>query len=57
MRKSVRAAVTALVLTGAAASLHTPSASAQKTNPRPTDLPIPMCPPNDPNACGIVRPW
>ena len=53
MKKIARAFVAALALTGAAASLYTSTASAQRTTPKPGSLPIPMCPPNDPNHCGM----
>jgi hypothetical protein len=55
MKFAVRAFVVALVLTGAAASTQTTSASA-KANviaPKTAGMPIPVCPPKDPNACGF----
>ena len=57
MKTIVRAFVVVLALTGAAASTRIASASAQtKVIPAKTSaMPIPMCPPNDPNACGITN--
>jgi hypothetical protein len=51
----VRAFVVALVLTGAAATTQTSSASTQNkvTAARVSMLPVPTCPPDDPNACGM----
>jgi hypothetical protein len=55
MKHIVRAFVVALVLTGAVASTQTSSASTQNkvTAARVSMLPVPTCPPNDPNACGM----
>jgi hypothetical protein len=55
MKHVIRAFVVVLVLTGAVATTQTSSASNKnKVNAARTSmLPIPMCPPNDPNACGI----
>jgi hypothetical protein len=57
MNRLVRAAVVVLVLTGAAASTQITSASAKtRVNVAKTSaMPIPMCPPDDPNACGIAQ--
>jgi hypothetical protein len=56
MKHVVRAFVAILVLTGAAATNQASSASA-KTNAitasRVSMLPVPMCAPSDPNACGM----
>jgi hypothetical protein len=55
MKYIVRAFVVVLALTGVAASTQIASASA-KTNviaPKVSAIPIPMCPPDDPGACGI----
>ena len=55
MKNLVRAFVVVLALTGAAASTQITSASA-KTKviaPKISAIPIPMCPPDDPGACGI----
>ena len=55
MKHIVRAFVAVLVLTGAIASTQTSSASTQNkvTVARTSMLPIPMCAPDDPNACGM----
>jgi hypothetical protein len=55
MKYIVRAFVVVLALTGAAASTQIASASPQAkvTAPKISAIPIPMCPPDDPNACGI----
>jgi hypothetical protein len=56
MKIIVRAVVVVLVLTGAAATTLTPSASAQNnkvTATRTSMLPVPVCDPSDPNACGM----
>ena len=55
MTNITRAFVLVLVLTGAAASTQTVSASSKATTitPRNSMMPTPMCPPDDPNACGI----
>ena len=56
MKLIVRTAVAALVLTGAFASTHISSASASTakvTVARNSALPVPMCAPDDPNACGL----
>ena len=56
MKNIVRAFVVVLALTGAAATTMTPSASAQNKaiSAKTSMLPVPMCPPNDPNACGMA---
>ncbi len=55
MKYIVRAFVIVLVLTGAAASTQISSASAQSkvVVSKPANVPTPMCPPSDPNACGF----
>jgi len=58
MKHVVRAFVVALVLTGAVATTQTSSASpsAKKVAvARTSMLPIPVCPPDDPNACGMAQ--
>jgi len=57
MKHIVRAFVVALVLTGAVATTQTSSAATKNkvTEARTSMLPIPMCPPNDPNACGMAQ--
>jgi hypothetical protein len=55
MKHIVRAFVVVLVLTGAVASTQTSSASTHDkiAAARTSMLPVPTCPPNDPNACGM----
>jgi hypothetical protein len=55
MKHIVRAFVIVLVLTGAAATTQISSASTQNkvTAARVSVLPVPTCPPDDPNACGM----
>jgi hypothetical protein len=55
MKNLVRAFVVVLALTGAAASTQIASASAKAKviAPKISAIPIPMCPPDDPGACGI----
>ena len=55
MKHIVRAFVVVLVLTGAAATTQTSSASTKNkvTVSRTSMLPVPTCAPDDPNACGM----
>jgi hypothetical protein len=55
MKYIVRAFVIALALTGAVASTQISSATTQAkvTVGKTSAVPVPMCDPNDPNACGI----
>ena len=55
MKNIVRAFVAVLVLTGVAASTQIASASSQTkiAVAKTSAMPIPMCAPDDPNACGI----
>jgi hypothetical protein len=57
MKTVIRAFVAVLVLTGAVATTQTSSASTQSkvTAARTSMLPIPMCAPDDPNACGMAQ--
>ncbi len=57
MKTIVRLSVAALVLTGAIASTQVSSASTSSkvTVARNSALPIPMCAPDDPNACGMGK--
>jgi hypothetical protein len=57
MTHIVRAFVVVLVLTGAAASTQTSSASTknQVTTARTSMLPVPSCAPDDPNACNMAN--
>jgi hypothetical protein len=56
MKLTVRALVLVLAITGAAATTLTAAASTQTkvAATRVSLLPIPVCPPDDPNACGIT---
>lgn len=53
MKNIVRAFVVVLVLTGAVATTQTSSASTKVTAAKVSMLPVPMCAPDDPNACGL----
>ena len=55
MKFAVRTLVVVLALIGTAATTHTTSASTQNkvTVARVSVLPVPTCPPDDPNACGM----
>ncbi|WP_174240937.1 hypothetical protein [Granulicella sp. S190] len=55
MKLIAHAFVVVLVLTGAAATTQTSSASAKNkvVASRTSVLLVPTCPPNDPNACGL----
>ena len=57
MKLAIRALVVVLALTGAVATTQTSSASTKNkvTAARTSMLPIPMCAPDDPNACGMAR--
>jgi hypothetical protein len=57
MKHIVRAFVVALVLTGAVATTQTSSATTKNKviAARTSMLPIPTCPPDDPNACGMAQ--
>jgi hypothetical protein len=57
MKLIVRTFVAVLVLTGAAATTQTSSASTQNkvVAARTSMLPIPSCAPDDPNACGMAQ--
>jgi hypothetical protein len=57
MKHIIRAVVVVLVLTGAVATTQTSSASTKNkvTAARTSMLPVPMCPPSDPNGCGMAR--
>ncbi len=57
MKTIIRAFVVALVVTGVAATTQTSNAATKnKVAPARTSmLPVPTCPPNDPNACGIAQ--
>jgi hypothetical protein len=55
MKLIVRAFVVVLALTGAVATTQISSASTQNkvTANRVSVVPVPTCPPDDPNACGM----
>jgi hypothetical protein len=55
MKLAIRTLVVVLALTGAAATSQTSTASTQNkvTAARVSILPVPTCPPDDPNACGM----
>jgi hypothetical protein len=57
MKHIVRAFVVALVLTGAVASTQASSASTKGkvSVAKVSMLPVPTCPPDDPNACGMAQ--
>ena len=59
MKSIIRAFVVVLALTGAAASTQIASASASPQTKivvgKTSAMPIPMCDPNDANACNIDR--
>jgi hypothetical protein len=57
MKIIIRAFVVVLALTGAAASTQIASASAQTkvAVAKTSAMPIPMCAPDDPHACGIAN--
>jgi hypothetical protein len=59
MKNIVRAFVVVLALTGAAATTQTSSASSKTTviASKVSASPIPMCPPNSPNACNFRGGW
>ena len=57
MKTIIRTFVAVLILTGVAATTQTSSASTPNkvTATRTSMLPIPMCAPDDPNACGMAQ--
>jgi hypothetical protein len=57
MKFAIRSIVAVLVITGAAATTQTSSASTQNkvTASRTSMLPVPTCAPDDPNACGMAQ--
>jgi hypothetical protein len=58
MKLAIRAFVAVLVLTGAAATTQTSSAASPQnkvTVARTSMLPVPTCPPDDPNGCGMAQ--
>jgi hypothetical protein len=56
MKLAIRAFVVILALTGAAATTQTSTSTQNKvTVAKVSMLPVPMCPPDDPNACGMAQ--
>ncbi len=53
MKILVRASVIVLALTGSAAYTQINHHDSTPVTARANSRPCPMCPPNDPNACGI----
>ena len=49
----IRAFVIALALTGAVSTAHSKTAVSSFEAMSGAGFPVPMCPPNDPNGCGI----
>lgn len=56
MKLIARIFALSLVVTGAVATTHIANASQPSLGARTSALPIPMCPPDDPNGCGIAGP-
>ena len=54
MKNIVRAFVLSLVVTGAYASTHLNS-SATSIHAKVSAMPVPCCPPGDPQGCGICQ--
>jgi hypothetical protein len=56
MKNVLRAFALSLVVTGAVASVHiNNSPTLAMMTARTTAMPTPMCPPNDPSACGLIQ--
>jgi hypothetical protein len=58
MKFAIRTLVAVLVLTGAAATTQTSSATTKSNKAgiaRTSMLPVPVCAPDDPNACGMAQ--
>jgi hypothetical protein len=56
MKNVLRAFALSLVVTGAVASAHINNSPTPTTmTARATAMPTPMCPPNDPSACGLIQ--
>ena len=53
MKLIARIFALSLVVTGAVASAHIANASQPTAHARVSAMPTPMCPPDDPNACGL----
>ena len=59
MKIFVRSFVVALALTGAIGSSYAkaPSAAATVKVAKTSAMPVPRCPPSDPNGCGLGTAW
>lgn len=53
MKNIVRIFALAVVATGAAASMHASTSSTSVAIASSAKMPIPSCPPNTPDGCGI----
>ncbi len=53
MKLIARIFALSLVITGAVATTHIANASQPAIGAKVSALPIPGCPPDDPNACGM----
>jgi hypothetical protein len=56
MKLIARIFALSLVVTGAVASTHLANASQPTVSAKASSLPVPVCPPDDPNACGLGGP-
>lgn len=56
MKNLVRAFVLALVVTGTFATAHSATKGAIVSNATASAIPVPTCPPDDPDGCGINGP-
>jgi hypothetical protein len=54
MKLFARIFALSLVATGAVASTHIAQSAQPTVSARVSALPIPVCPPGDPNGCGIA---
>ena len=57
MKLAIRTLVVVIALSGAAATTQSSSAATQNkvTATRTSMLPVPVCAPDDPNACGMAQ--
>ena len=55
MKIVVRAFVLSLVVTGAFASTQVNNATEPTLHAKISAIPVPTCPPGDPNGCGICQ--
>lgn len=56
MKLIARIFALSLVITGAVASTQIANASQYTASAKVSALPIPLCPPDDPNGCGLGGP-